>query len=153
MSEMNNEIWKPIKGYKGRYEVSNMGNIKRLARIVKRPTCKREPTQSVEEIVMCIRTTQHGYKTVKLVNAQGERKDILVHRLVAAAFIPKPVGKDYINHKDGNKINNCVDNLEWVSIKENNQHAYDTGLKRKQHAGQFVKGVKGPMQYILRSTN
>lgn len=55
----------------------------------------------------------------------------MLHRLVAQAFIPKPQGKDFVNHKDGNKLNNHVDNLEWCTIAENNQHARDTGLHRQ----------------------
>lgn len=64
-----------------------------------------------------------GYKSVGI-----RRKTHMVHRLVAQAFIPKPEGKDYVNHKDGNKLNNHVDNLEWCTIAENNQHARDNGL-------------------------
>ena len=63
-----------------------------------------------------------------------------VHRLVAEAFIPNPDKKPVIDHLDGNKKNNCVSNLEWVTIAENNQRAYETGLKRRYHAGQFIKG-------------
>lgn len=64
-----------------------------------------------------------GYLSVGIM-----RKTFMVHRLVAKAFLPKVEGKNFINHKDGNKLNNHVDNLEWCTIKENNQHARDTGL-------------------------
>lgn len=64
-----------------------------------------------------------GYKTVGI-----QKTTYMVHRLVAKAFLDKPTGKDFVNHKDGNKLNNHVDNLEWCTIKENNQHARDTGL-------------------------
>ena len=66
------------------------------------------------------------------------RETHMVHRLVAQAFLPKPPGKDYVNHLDGNKLNNCVDNLEWCSIAENNEHARRTGL-HKQARGHTIK--------------
>ncbi len=64
-----------------------------------------------------------GYLSVRIRN-----KTYMVHRLVAKAFLAKPQGKDFINHKDGNKLNNHVSNLEWCTIKENNEHARNTGL-------------------------
>lgn len=64
-----------------------------------------------------------GYKTVGI-----NKTTYMVHRLVAFAYLDKPDGKDYVNHKDGNKLNNDVSNLEWCTIKENNDHARRTGL-------------------------
>ena len=67
----------------------------------------------------------NGYKAIQVFN-----KIYYVHRLVGKAFIPNPERKPCINHKDGNKLNNCVDNLEWVTYSENNKHAYEKGLKK-----------------------
>lgn len=69
------------------------------------------------------------YKLVSFRDKDGNKKNNLVHRLVAVAFLDKPNGKDFVNHKDGNKLNNHFTNLEWCTQSENNQHAYDTGLK------------------------
>lgn len=71
-----------------------------------------------------------GYYRVQL-SGQGEsRKKYLVHRLVAQAYLPNPDCRPQVNHKDGNKLNNCVDNLEWTTVSQNIQHAMDTGLNK-----------------------
>jgi hypothetical protein len=73
------------------------------------------------------KTDRYGYKVV-LLCVGGKRKHATVHRLVALTFIPNPENKPTVNHKDGNKQNNNVDNLEWASFSENNQHRFDAGL-------------------------
>lgn len=71
-----------------------------------------------------------GYKQVRLTNDYNkDSKLFMIHRLVAEAFIDNPENKQTVNHKDGNKHNNNVDNLEWATYSENNQHAYDNNLK------------------------
>ena len=96
-------IWKSIPGYEGLYEISNIGNVRSLFRYKK--TLKPH-------------LTINGYQYVQLFkNKVG--KNYYVHRLVAMAFIPKEEGKEIVNHKDENKINNCVENLEWTSHIEN----------------------------------
>lgn len=72
--------------------------------------------------------TKAGYLRVVLYLKNGSKIRESVHRLVAKEFIPNPENKPFVNHKDGNKINNCVDNLEWVTPKENGQHASENGL-------------------------
>ena len=103
------EIWKDIKGYEGLYQVSDKGRIKSFK--------KRFGKQEQETIM---RTTMEwcGYMRVGLTKDK-KSKLYAVHRLVAQAFIPNPENKPVINHIDGNKANNEVDNLEWATHKEN----------------------------------
>ena len=70
-----------------------------------------------------------GYKRVSLVLGGGKKRSFLLHRLLAIHFIPNPEGYEYINHKDGNKLNNTLDNLEWCTSGYNQEHAYASGLK------------------------
>ena len=72
-----------------------------------------------------------GYNRVCLTRRDGGKQSYLVHRLVAQTFIPNPMGLPQVNHKDGNKDNNCVSNLEWVTGKQNVQHSVDTGLVKR----------------------
>lgn len=89
-----------------------------------------------------LKSLRNGYASVDLYD-NGTRTIKRVHRLVAEAFIPNPDNKPDINHKDGNKLNNSVSNLEWVTKSENMRHAYDTGLV-KPHATYGMRGHKNP---------
>ena len=124
------EIWKDIKGYEGYYQVSNLGRIKSLDRM---------KNNQYNEYFMSGRILKSsiikdkGYCRVSLNNGKG-RKSKRVHRLVAEAFIPNLENKPEVNHIDGNKLNNCADNLEWCTNKENIEHSIKTGL-RKNYKG------------------
>lgn len=76
---------------------------------------------------------KNGYKQIALIK-DGKKKTIKIHRLVAQTFIPNPENKPQVNHKDGNKKNNSVSNLEWCTAKENIRHAVKTGLKNDRKA-------------------
>lgn len=97
------EIWKDIKGYEGLYQISNFGRVKRNGNILK-------PIDS------------HGYKYVHLCNKNHERKNHAIHRLVALTFIYNPSNLPQVNHIDGDKSNNLITNLEWVTATENAYH-------------------------------
>lgn len=117
------EIWKPIAGYEGLYEVSNLGQVRSLDRIVKYSNGKDRLTKG--------RTLHfslpHGYQQVTLCNGESHRP-FKVHRLVALAFCNRPDGCDVVNHIDGVKTNNAASNLEWTTYKANTHHARDNGL-------------------------
>lgn len=116
------EIWKPIEGYEGLYEVSNRGRVRSLDRYT---TGNRN--RLLKGKVLKNRLNELSYCTVQLC-LNGKPKSVRVHRLVAKAFIPNPDNKPFVNHIDGNPINNDVLNLEWCTQKENINHAYENGL-------------------------
>jgi len=127
------EIWKDVPGYEGKYQVSNLGNIKSLAKSLKNGKTKEEKILSIKG------TCGNGYYKITL-SKNGKLKTWLVHKLVAQSFLYKPDYKVEINHKDGNKLNNKIDNLEYCTSSENKLHAFRTGLRVSPN----VKGEKNP---------
>lgn len=129
---MEQEIWKPIPNYEGLYEASNLGNIRSVNRtmnINNIVTSNREPyslTRNIAGQTLKKRENVDGYYIVDL-SKNGVVKRWRVHRLVAMTFIDNPDNKPHINHKDSNRKNNCIDNLEWCTSKENNHHAASKG--------------------------
>lgn len=126
------EIWKPIEGTEGIYEVSNTGKVRNInyrgcgyTRYLK------------------ISTNDWGYNYV-IIKRNGKRGKQMIHRLLAEIFIPNPDEKPEVNHIDGVKTNNCIDNLEWVTKSENVQHAYDTGLNEnnRKRATEHMRNIQ-----------
>ena len=123
------EIWKDIKGYEGYYQISNLGNIRSLfGWNIHKGYFNRLKT-------MHPTLANTGYLVVNLTYKNS--KIYQIHRLVAEAFIPNSENKPCINHKDGNKQNNKVDNLEWCTYSENEKHAYSINLKVNPNIGKF----------------
>ena len=110
---MKEEIWKDIEGFEGLYQVSSFGRVKSLARILSDGRRWKERILQQE--------TNHGYKRVVLAD-DNINKTYRVHRLVAQTFLPNPNNYTIINHKDENKSNNNIDNLEWCSPKYNSNY-------------------------------
>ncbi len=120
------EEWKDIKGYEGLYQVSNLGRVKNI---------------KTNRILKKWINTNDTYFRVTLYN-NGSKKHFLLHRLLAIHFIPNPDNLPEVCHKDNNKQNFSLDNLEWGSKSYNSQCAYDTGV----HVG--MKGEKHPMHKL-----
>lgn len=105
------EQWKPIEGYEGIYEVSSIGRVRSLDRYDRRGIFRKS---------QIIKTKRHpeGYRSVSLWS-DGKQTPLLVHRLVAQAFLPNPDNLPDVNHKDEDKTNNRADNLEWCTKEYN----------------------------------
>lgn len=122
-----NEVWEDIKDYEGYYQISTFGRVKSLDRLV---SGKRSNQKLKGRILkQSAKKANRNYKRyVVSLSKNSKCKHFMAHRLVAQAFIPNPENKPEINHKDGNPLNNNVENLEWATHKENLDHAYKTGL-------------------------
>ena len=129
------EIWKNIVEYEGLYQISSLGNVKNIKtnRILKKQIDK------------------DGYLTINL-SKKGKIKGKKIHRLVAEAFIDNYDNKKEINHIDGIKTNNCIDNLEWVTHDENMKHAWDNNLI-KPFCGKGIKSKKAKIIYQINPVN
>lgn len=140
------ETWKDIKGYEGKYQVSDCGNVKSLAR--------EHPLNKCNDNKILKPSERRGYLTVMLWN-DGVGAWRSVHRLVAEAFIPNHEGKQQVNHIDGDKHNNNLSNLEWSTPKENVRHSFDV-LGRKAHSRKVLCVETGEvfesLQEVTRKT-
>ena len=139
---MNSEIWKAIKGYEGKYEVSNLAKIRSLLNT-------NEMKRETPKVLKLQISKSGGYYVIGLFK-KSNRQLIKVHRLVAENFIPNTQNKPFVNHKDGNKLNNAINNLEWCNSLENNIHAYENGLKQR---GENVKCSKLQNHEVLEIFN
>lgn len=139
-----NEEWRDIIGYEGLYQVSNLGRI-----------------MNSKGLILKQRAQNSGYNIVHLY-ACSKRRAFTVHRIVARTFIEIVPGKEYVNHKDGNKLNNQADNLEWCTAKENEQHAVSNGLfhtyaRSQEHLAEISErmsrvhgGIKKPKSQVMK---
>lgn len=126
------ETWKDISGYEGLYQVSNFGRVKSLSKY-----CGNRPTEER----LCSQHFLRGYKRVTLCK-NNILKHKQVHRLVAEAFIPNTDNKPQVNHKNGIKDDNRMDNLEWVTVNENLNHALNILKKKDAKPARKVVQIK-----------
>lgn len=137
------EIWKDVVGYEGYYQVSNLGRVKSLDRVI---TDKMGLMKNLKGFVKKLTLDAKGYVVVKL-SMDGERTQYRVHRLVAEAFIPNKEKLPFINHKDEVKENNHVDNLEWCTCEYNNR--YGTCPERTRNKIRELGRMKAVVQLSL----
>lgn len=135
------EIWKPVKGYEGYYEVSNRGRVKRVGKY------RNQVKEWESNVILKPAKKNNGYMFCQL-SKDNKASTKMIHRLVAEAFIDNPDNKPTVNHIDGNRANNTVENLEWATYTENNNHAIHvlaTVDSRKNN-----KSSKPVLQYDLQ---
>lgn len=165
------EVYKPIIGYESHYEISNLGNVKSFNRtkLSSYGSCSKLKAQNIKPVLQ----KKTGYQIITLRNGVITEQKLL-HRVVALNFIPNPENKPCINHKNGIKTDNRVENLEWCTHKENNNHAIKNGLTSKyffdfigtnmkngskiyfhniQDAADYVKGNRGNIHKCLQKKN
>lgn len=142
---MTKEVWKDIREYKGLYQVSNLGRVKSLSRTYTRTIKGTTFKQNVKERIL-----KQGESIYPLVNLykKGKNKVIYIHTLVTEAFLGKKRKGLVVNHKDGNRNNNNIKNLEYCTQKENMIHARETGLTTIQY-GEDTSGAKLTEQQVL----
>lgn len=137
---MRVEVWKSVKGYEGLYEVSTFGRVKALSRTY---TDKNGRVSTIKERIMKQSIGNAGYWQTAL-RRNGVSSTTNIHRTLAETFVPNPDKKPFVNHIDGNKTNNEISNLEWVTHEENIKHAAKNGLMKKgeSHHGSKLDGDK-----------
>ena len=132
------EIWKDIRGYEGLYQVSNYGRVKSLPRTITNLGTKGGLYHIKGRILKPqVNRNRHNYCEVNLYKGAKSKRH-KIHRLVAETFIDNPDCKLEVNHKDGDKANNYVENLEWVTDQENKTHAWSNGLMTANHRKEMV---------------
>jgi hypothetical protein len=144
------EIWKDVVGFEGLYMVSSLGRVKSLDRTIERLYNGKLRTKSIKERILkphISKTTGYYY-----INLQSKAKSIhsTIHRLVSLAFIENPDCKKVVNHINGIKTDNRVENLEWVTTSENTFHAYKLGLRKASNKrGADFKGSIPISQFTI----
>jgi len=119
--ENKEEIWENVVGYDGLFKVSSLGNIVKLK-------------DNNIDYYITKRISKHGY-CIATFNFNNKTKQVLVHRIIAIAFVPNPENKPEVNHKNSIRDDNRIENLEWVTHKENCIHSYKYGLRRPEMKG------------------
>lgn len=135
-----NEVWKDIKGYEGLYQISNLARVKSF-----------KFYKGTNERILKNFKTSNGYLAVKLCKNKT-KKDMTIHRLVAKHFILNPEFKITVNHINGKKEDNSINNLEWSTYKENNEHARKTGLNNDVGSNSHKAKISENEVIIIRNS-
>ena len=137
------EIWKDIEGYEGYYQISNLGRVKSLERYV---NTRWETPRIEREKILKSCPDSYGYLT-NILSKENVKRRYYLHQLIAKAFIPNPHNKPCVNHKDLDRLNNNIDNLEWCTKSENTKHGWENGAfdvekarETLKYASLFIKG-------------
>lgn len=137
--------WFDIPGFEGRYKINKCGEILSLEHSLWNGRCYRKIPEKVLTWRYCC-----GYAYARLFYTTRHFRQAYIHRLVAETFIPNPENKPTVNHKDGNKLNNNVDNLEWATHSENMQHAFKTGLNHSTKGHKVSEETKRKISESLK---
>lgn len=152
MDEIKVEIWKDIENYPN-YQISNFGRVKSKKRITRVGIKNVKKIIRNEKILKPLKLTK-GYLGIRLYDNNSNAKTFKIHRLVAQAFIPNPNNLPQVNHIDGDKTNNRIDNLEWCTCLENMNHSYNIGLrdkeKLKEHMSKVGKSLTNKKGHHIR---
>lgn len=134
------EAWRDITGFDGYYQVSDRGNVRRLT-----TTIKHSSGSDCIKMAHNLTIKKGRYRFV-ILSVKGLTSTHYVHRIEAKAFIPNPENKPQVNHLDGDKFNNNLDNLEWCTVSENRLHSYAIGLQ----VGYAKKGARNRTKIAVR---
>lgn len=146
---MEEEIWRDIKGYEGSYQISNYGKVKSLERKVFIPQSYGLQHRQLREKLLSILNSSIGYHKV-ILTKNATQKQFCIHRLIAEAFIPNPDNLPIINHKNGIKTDNRIENLEWCTQQHNIIHSWEMGFSKpywQDKGGIGYFGNKSVCQY------
>lgn len=145
------EIWKQLKNYEDLYEISNLGRIRSLDHYINYYdiNTKQIKQRLKKGVYIKPKRKNNGYLEYTLYGKEkGKKIYCLAHRLVAETFISNPNNLPQVNHKNGRKADNRVNNLEWVTSKENQQHAIKTGLRKSVYGNKPIQNITTGKIYI-----